>query len=245
MDQEKIGKFIAECRKIQKLTQVELAEKLGVSDKSVSKWENGKCMPELSLFAPLCKILNITINDLMAGEKVDDKEYINTLEKNIVNMVSNVENKRKKRKKIIILLSIILFILVMTFRCIYKYYEIDVKFDKRLMSCEITDKELYFYIKGQSVLNTYHTSRNIGGKTIYFFHSTINIYNKRRSNFEYSQSMARLLDNKDVLFGYGEWLDINSKNIEVYYTDEKIKKIEKMTEKELQDLIKNSYLMCK
>ena len=53
MNQEKIGKFIQECRKKQNLTQVELANELGVSDKSVSKWETGKCMPDLSLFNPL------------------------------------------------------------------------------------------------------------------------------------------------------------------------------------------------
>lgn len=63
MNQEKIGKFICERRKIKKMTQAELGEKLGVSDKSVSKWENGKCMPDLSLFPELCKILDITIND--------------------------------------------------------------------------------------------------------------------------------------------------------------------------------------
>lgn len=62
MDQNKIGKFIAKCRKDKKITQAELAEKLGVSDRSISKWENGRCMPELSLFKPLCKELDISIN---------------------------------------------------------------------------------------------------------------------------------------------------------------------------------------
>ena len=66
MDQERIGKFIAECRKERKLTQLQLAEKLGVTDRSVSKWENGRCMPDLSLMKPLCNELGITIN----GEKV-------------------------------------------------------------------------------------------------------------------------------------------------------------------------------
>ena len=62
MDQEKIGKFIANCRREKNFTQQELAEKLGVSDRSVSNWENGKNMPDLSLFKPLCEILEITIN---------------------------------------------------------------------------------------------------------------------------------------------------------------------------------------
>ena len=75
MNQEKIGKFIAELRKEKKITQSELAEKLGVTDRSVSNWENGKNMPDLSLFKPLCDILSISINELMSGEKIDNKEY--------------------------------------------------------------------------------------------------------------------------------------------------------------------------
>ena len=65
MNQEKIGKFIAECRKNKKLTQQELAEKLNVSDKSISRWENGKTMMDISLFEPLCNELDITINELL------------------------------------------------------------------------------------------------------------------------------------------------------------------------------------
>ena len=70
MDQEKVGKFIAEQRKKQKLTQEELASKLGVSNRSISNWENGKNMPDLSLFKPLCEILDISINELLSGEKI-------------------------------------------------------------------------------------------------------------------------------------------------------------------------------
>ena len=67
MNQEKIGKFIKTLRKEKKLTQSELATKLEVTDKSISNWENGKNMPDLSLFKPLCEILGITINDLISG----------------------------------------------------------------------------------------------------------------------------------------------------------------------------------
>ena len=61
MDQEKIGKLIAKCRKDKKMTQQELADQLGVTDKSVSKWENGKCLPNVSLYKELCDILGITL----------------------------------------------------------------------------------------------------------------------------------------------------------------------------------------
>lgn len=72
MKQDKTGKFIAECRKKQKLTQEQLAEKLGVTSKSISRWENGRTMPDVSLFEPLCKELNISVNELLKGEAIDD-----------------------------------------------------------------------------------------------------------------------------------------------------------------------------
>ena len=70
MNQEKIGKFIAALRKKQNLTQEQLAEKLGVTDKSVSRWENGKCLPDVSLYKDLCNILGITLNEFFSGEKI-------------------------------------------------------------------------------------------------------------------------------------------------------------------------------
>ena len=124
-------------------------------------------------------------------------------------------------------------------------FKIDVKYDKRLIDCNITNKELIFTIKGQSVWNTYHTIRDINNEKIYFFHSTVSIYNKRRSNWEYSQSMARLLDKQEVQFGAVYNLDIEDKNVKVYYTDKSIKEIEKATNKEIENIIKNSYLICK
>ena len=91
MDQEKIGKFIAKCRKSKKLTQAQLSEKLGVSDRSVSNWENGNCMPDLSLFNELCKELDITVNELLSGEKISENKYREKLEENIINVVATVE----------------------------------------------------------------------------------------------------------------------------------------------------------
>lgn len=70
MDQIKIGKFIADKRKQSNMTQMDLAEKLGVSNKSVSRWENGRNMPDVSLFIPLCELLNISLNELLIGEEI-------------------------------------------------------------------------------------------------------------------------------------------------------------------------------
>lgn len=108
MNQEKIGKFIASKRKEQKLTQAELAEKLGVTDKSVSNWENGRNMPDLSLFKPLCELLNISINDLISGEVVAGSAYQEKLEENIINTI-DYTNKRVLEKNNLIGIILIVF----------------------------------------------------------------------------------------------------------------------------------------
>jgi transcriptional regulator with XRE-family HTH domain len=93
MNQEKIGKFIAECRKNKKLTQSDIAEKLGVSDRTVGNWENGRNMPDLSLFKPLCDELDITINELLSGEKLPKEKYQEKFEENIINTIDYSTNK--------------------------------------------------------------------------------------------------------------------------------------------------------
>lgn len=89
MDQKKIGAFIAECRKRRKLTQRELAEKLGVTDRSVSNWENGVCLPDASLYRLLCDILKISINELFAGEFICDDNYKTIADKNLLTLLEN------------------------------------------------------------------------------------------------------------------------------------------------------------
>ncbi len=114
MNQEKIGKFIAKKRKEKNLTQIQFAEKLGVSDRSVSNWENGKNMPDMSLFPIISKELNITINDLMSGEIVEKKEYQQKFEENIIYTIDKKVKKENRLLKIILLtLFIIFFVLVM------------------------------------------------------------------------------------------------------------------------------------
>lgn len=108
MNQDKIGKFIAKCRKAKKLTQSELAEKLGVTDKSISNWENGRNMPDLSLFIPLCKILDISINDLISGEKVSENKYREKLEENIISTI-DYTNKKMSEKNYLIGIILIVF----------------------------------------------------------------------------------------------------------------------------------------
>ncbi len=108
MNQERIGKFIATCRKEQNLTQEQLAEKLGITYKAVSKWECGKGLPDASIMIELCKILKITVNDLLSGEKIDKKEYQEKLEKNIINTIDYSNKKISEKNKLIY--EIIMFI---------------------------------------------------------------------------------------------------------------------------------------
>ena len=96
MNQVKIGKFIASKRKEQGLTQLQLAEKLGITDRAVSKWETGKSLPDASLMPELCKLLKITINDLLCGEVVSVENYNEKAEKALLEMVKKEEMQNKK-----------------------------------------------------------------------------------------------------------------------------------------------------
>ena len=111
MDQDRIGKFIKECRKNKKLTQEQLAEKLGVTYKAVSKWETGKCLPDASLMLELCNILDINANELLTGEKIPEKNYKENAELNLINL-----NKKKeliiKTTKTTHIITILLLLLI-------------------------------------------------------------------------------------------------------------------------------------
>lgn len=112
MNQEQIGKFIAQLRKEKKMTQIDLASKLGITDRAISKWENGRGMPDLSLLMPLCEILDVSINELLSGARLDNKNYQEKLEENIINAIDYSDKKIKKTKKIfkITLSAIVIFI---------------------------------------------------------------------------------------------------------------------------------------
>ena len=107
MDQILIGKFIAQERKRKGYTQKQLSEKLGISDKTVSKWQTGNGFPEVSLLLPLCNELDITVNELLSGERVSEEDYRKKAEENMVNLVKEGQENKKK-----IILSVMVAILV-------------------------------------------------------------------------------------------------------------------------------------
>lgn len=96
MNQEKIGRFIAQCRKQNGFTQASLAEKLGITDRAVSKWENGKSMPDASIMLELCGLLKINVNELLMGEHVAMENYKEIAEQNLIKMRKQEEQANKR-----------------------------------------------------------------------------------------------------------------------------------------------------
>ncbi len=101
LNQEKIGSFISSRRKAKGLTQKQLAESIGVSDKAISRWETGKGMPDTSIMPELCKALDININELLAGEPLSNEEYPRKAEKIMMNLMKDSENKQKEKNSML------------------------------------------------------------------------------------------------------------------------------------------------
>lgn len=106
MDQIKIGQFIATCRKEQGMTQAVLAEKLGISDRAVSKWETGKSLPDSGIMLELCEILKINVNELLSGERIMTESYERIAEENLLNMKKEIEEKNKQLLKLEVWISV-------------------------------------------------------------------------------------------------------------------------------------------
>lgn len=94
MDQTRIGTFIAVLRKEKGLTQKELAEQIGISDKTVSKWETGNGMPDIAYLSPLCEVLDINVNELLSGEKLPSEEYLGKAEENMKHLMQENQNNK-------------------------------------------------------------------------------------------------------------------------------------------------------
>lgn len=145
MDQEKIGKFISEMRRKKKMTQREFAEKLGVTDKTVSRWENGHYLPDVSLFNDVCEILDIEVAELLRGEKMnkmEKKDVEETIDK-IVD-ISNKEIKKKNKKVIVVSVVLVLLIIILSGLILYFNKE---KEEVRLKTGEVMDWPFWIAVK--------------------------------------------------------------------------------------------------
>lgn len=114
MEQAKVGKFIAECRKNKNMTQAELAEKLNITDRAISKWETGKGMPDSSIMLELCNELDISVNELLSGEMIEMNNYDKIAEENLLNLNRSNEHKSKMllQSGIVILLLVLIIIVI-------------------------------------------------------------------------------------------------------------------------------------
>lgn len=121
MDQVKIGKFISDERKAKGYTQKHLSEVLGISDKTISKWECGNGFPEASLLLPLCNELEITVNELLTGERISQQNYKKKAEENMVNMIREKEENKQKilLTTMIGVISTITFVTLLLVVCFY------------------------------------------------------------------------------------------------------------------------------
>ena len=108
MDQEKIGKFIAACRKEKGLTQAALAEKLGITDRAVSKWETGKSLPDASIMMELCELIGTNVNELLTGERIPMDEYAKKAEQSLIEMQAKAEKADRNLLRMEIAMGIII-----------------------------------------------------------------------------------------------------------------------------------------
>ena len=108
MDQEKIGKFIATCRKEKGLTQAALAEKLGITDRAVSKWETGKSLPDASIMMELCELIGTNVNELLTGERIAMEDYMKKAEESLLEMQAKAEKADKNLLRMEFIMGIVL-----------------------------------------------------------------------------------------------------------------------------------------
>ena len=123
MDQVKIGAFIAHRRKSAKLTQLQLAEKLNITDRAVSKWETGKAMPDTSIMLALCGILDITVNDLLSGEVVSMENYNKELENNLLEIAKQKEQADKRLLSLELVIGVLLVIIMLTLTMVASFVQ--------------------------------------------------------------------------------------------------------------------------
>ena len=112
MNLQKIGAYIAQKRKELGMTQTELADKLGMSNKSVSKWERGVCLPDVSMYMELCNILGITINEFIAGEDLQQETFVEKSDENIISVTKDGKVRRRRLKALAAVLAVGLVALI-------------------------------------------------------------------------------------------------------------------------------------
>lgn len=131
MEQQMIGKFISTCRKEKGLTQMQLAEKLNITNRAISKWETGKSMPDVSIMLDLCDILGITVNELLSGERIAMENYQKRAEENLMELQSKKEKVQREYNSILKIL-IGAFSLLFVLNMVLNYFFPEINFNNLL-----------------------------------------------------------------------------------------------------------------
>jgi transcriptional regulator with XRE-family HTH domain len=158
MNQIKIGRFIAEERKRKKYTQKQLAEFLKISDKTISKWECGNGFPEISLLMPLCNELDISVNELLSGERLSEIEYKKKAEENMMSFIQEKENNKKKMQLTIVtgIISIVSFLTLILVVSVYaEVMSIPAKILLIAIACIIFVVGIYVAMQGERTIGYY------------------------------------------------------------------------------------------
>lgn len=253
MDQERIGKFIAERRKEKGMTQEELAQKLDINNKTISRWETGKYMPDLSLFPLLSETLGVTVNDLMSGEVVDKKNYQSEFEKNVVTTMAEVDESNKRVDLIFNVVvgffgCIVLFVVVSIF---INNYNFSVKYSNGMIKVsQDRDRTIHYEISDRKISDTkylidYYVDSNDEKIGLIFISAKQTIANmfEQESVYDdcvvaYDCSGTRVSDSI-VLNRYDDF----PKKFKVYYTTYSFKSIVKSSNKQLKNILDNSHLI--
>lgn len=131
MEQQMVGKFISTCRKEKGLTQMQLAEKLNITNRAISKWETGKSMPDVSIMLDLCDILGITVNELLSGERIAMENYQKRAEENLMELQSKKEKVQREYNSILKIL-IGAFSLLFVLNMVLNYFFPEINFNNLL-----------------------------------------------------------------------------------------------------------------
>lgn len=167
MDTVKIGKYIAQKRKNLGLTQRDIAEQLGMSDKSVSKWERGVCLPDVSVYMELCRIIGISLNEFIAGEDIEQVELQEKSEQNILDVTEDGNYKKRRLKAIIaVLVCICVAVTSLSGYLLWKRFHVETNYIEPFDENSAEMRILKLVDAGPFVLYKFSTDKNISRATV-------------------------------------------------------------------------------
>lgn len=216
MDTVKIGKYIAQKRKNLGLTQRDIAEQLGMSDKSVSKWERGVCLPDVSVYMELCRIIGISLNEFIAGEDIEQVELQEKSEQNILNVTKDGNYKKRRLKAIIaVLVCICVAVTSLSGYLLWKRFHVETNYIEPFDENSAEMRILKLVDAGPFVLYKFSTDKNISQATV-----MITCYKKGEKKYKHdvmtygfkSDNVSDRADTVDSVIKVSSENDSNEKN---------------------------------